>query len=358
VPRPRPHTGIERITASSAGDVTLPGFPQPALLSANESPLGPSPAAVAAARAALEACHRYPDAHTRALNEAIARHHGLDPAWVLCGTGSESLIEVLCRVFAGPGAEVLMPQHSFPLFGIYANAVGARVVTAPAPAFTADVDALVAAVTSATKLVFLANPNNPTGTWVDRDAVRRLVDTLPEHALLVLDSAYAEYLVDEPRYDAGLHYVTERPGQVAVLRTFSKLYALAGLRVGWMHADPTTLDYVLRARLIFPVTTASQAAAVAALEDVEHTRASVAHNARWLPWLANEVRALGFEVLPSGANFIFVRAPGRVREADQALKAKGVIARAIPSLDGLRISVGREDDNRRVVAALATVAPP
>lgn len=355
MPQPKPHAGIERITAYSAGEMTLPGFPQPALLSANESPLGPSPKAVAAARAALETSHLYPDAHTHALNLALARAHGIDPAWVMCGTGSESLIEVLCRAYAGPGAEVLVPQFSFPMFGIYANAVGATVVTAPAPHFTADVDALVAAVTPKTALVFLANPNNPTGTWVDRDAVKRLVEKLPEHALLVLDSAYAEYLVDEPRYDAGLHYVTERPGRVVVLRTFSKLYALAGLRVGWLHADPRTIDFLLRARLIFPVTTPSQAAAVAALEDVEHVKASVAHNTRWLPWVTNELRALGFEVLPSGGNFVFVRAPGRVPDVDAALKARGVIARPLPPLEGLRISIGREADNRRVVEAFAAL---
>jgi histidinol-phosphate aminotransferase len=262
---------------------------------------------------------------------------------------------VLCRAYAGPGAEVLVPQFSFPMFGIYANSVGATVVTAPSPNFTADVDALAAAVTPKTALVFLANPNNPTGTWVDKDAVRRLVDAMPEHALLVLDSAYAEYLADEPRYDAGLHYVSERPGRVVVLRTFSKLYALAGLRVGWLHADPRTIDFLLRARLIFPVTAPSQAAAIAALDDLDHVRASVAHNARWLPWVTNELRALVHEVLPSGGNFVLVRFPGRWRDADAALKAKGVIARPLPPLEGLRISIGREADNRRVVEALATL---
>lgn len=352
---PRPHAGIERITAYSAGDMTLPGFPQPALLSANESPLGPSAKAVAAARAALEACHLYPDAGTHALNEAIARRHGIDPAWVMCGTGSESLIEVLCRAYAGPGLEVLVPQFSFPMFGIYANAVGATVVTSPSPNFTADVDALVEKVGPKTALVFLANPNNPTGTWVEKDAVARLVEKMPEHALLVLDSAYAEYLVNEPRYDAGLHFVSERPGRVVVLRTFSKLYALAGLRVGWLHADPRTIDFLLRARFIFPVTAPSQAAAVAALDDEAHVQASVAHNAKWLPWLTAQLRAQGHEVLPSGGNFVLARFPGRWQAADAALKAKGVIARPLPPLEGLRISIGREADNHAVAAALATL---
>lgn len=352
---PRPHAGIERITAYSAGDMTLPGFPTPALLSANESPLGPSPNAVAAACAALETCHLYPDAGTHALNEAIARRHGLEPSWVMCGTGSESLIEVLCRAYAGPGLEVLMPQFSFPMFGIYANAVGATVVTSPSPNFTADVDALVEKVGPKTALVFLANPNNPTGTWVEKAAVARLVEKMPEHALLVLDSAYAEYLVNEPRYDAGLHFVSERPGRVVVLRTFSKLYALAGLRVGWLHADPRTIDFLLRARFIFPVTAPSQAAAVAALDDDAHVQASVAHNTKWLPWLTDTLRAQGHEVLPSGGNFVLARFPGRWQAADAALRARGVIARPIPPLEGLRISIGREADNQAVAAALATL---
>jgi histidinol-phosphate aminotransferase len=350
LPQPRP--GILKIANYVAGDLSLPGVARPALLCANESPLGPSGGAIAAARGALTHAHLYPDADTKALREALGRHHGLDPSWIMCGTGSESLIEVLCRTYAGPGDEVLMPEFSFPMFSIFANAVSATVVFSAAPKFTADVDALLAAVTGQTKLVFIANPNNPTGTWVDRAAIARLVAGLPEWVLLVLDSAYAEYLAD-PAYDAGLHYVTEHPGRVVVLRTFSKLYALAGLRVGWMHADPGTIDLLRRARLIFPVTAASEAAAIVALSDSEHVRRSVEHNAQWLPWLSKELSALGIEVLPSGGNFVLARFPGKWREAEAALRAKGIIVRAIPPLEGLRISVGLEADNRAVVAALS-----
>lgn len=350
LPQPRP--GILKIANYVAGDLSLPGVARPALLCANESPLGPSGGAIAAARGALTHAHLYPDADTKALREALARHHGLDPSWIMCGTGSESLIEVLCRTYAGPGDEVLMPEFSFPMFSIFANAVSATVVFSAAPKFTADVDALLAAVTGQTKLVFIANPNNPTGTWVDRAAIARLVAGLPEQVLLVLDSAYAEYLAD-PAYDAGLHHVTEHPGRVVVLRTFSKLYALAGLRVGWMHADPGTIDLLRRARLIFPVTAASEAAAIVALSDSEHVRRSVEHNAKWLPWLSKELSALGIEVLPSGGNFVLARFPGKWREAEAALRAKGIIVRAIPPLEGLRISVGLEADNRAVVAALS-----
>ncbi|MBE2252382.1 MAG: histidinol-phosphate transaminase [Myxococcus sp.] len=351
--RPAPHPGISRIANYVAGDLTLAGVASPALLSANESPLGPSPRAVEAAREAAATVHRYPDADTRALNEAIARHHGLDPSWLMCGTGSESLIEVLCRTFAGPGDEVLMPQFSFPMFSIFANAVGATVVTSAAPAFTADVDALLAAVTERTRLVFIANPNNPTGTWVDRHAIARLVAGLPHHVLLVLDSAYAEYLTDEA-YDAGHAHVTASPGRVVVLRTFSKLYALAGLRVGWLHADPDTITLLRRARFIFPVTTPSQAAAIGALCDREHAQRSVAHNQRWRPWLATALGKAGVEVLPSGANFVLARFPGEGwRAADERLRARGLLVRAIAPLQGLRISVGLEADNRAVVEALS-----
>ena len=350
LPQPRP--GILKIANYVAGDLSLPGVTRPALLCANESPLGPSGGAIAAARGALTHAHLYPDADTKGLREALARHHGLDPSWIMCGAGSESLIEVLCRTYAGPGDEVLMPEFSFPMFSIFANAVSATVVFSAAPKFTADVDALLAAVTEQTKLVFIANPNNPTGTWVDRAAIARLVAGLPERVLLVLDSAYAEYLAD-PAYDAGLHHVIEHPGRVVVLRTFSKLYALAGLRVGWMHADPGTIDLLRRARLIFPVTAASEAAAIVALSDSEHVRRSVEHNAKWLPWLSKELSGLGIEVLPSGGNFVLARFPGKWREAEAALRAKGIIVRAIPPLEGLRISVGLEADNRAVVAALS-----
>ncbi|MDP3503836.1 MAG: histidinol-phosphate transaminase [Myxococcales bacterium] len=351
--RPAPRPGILQIANYVAGDMTLPGVASPALLAANESPLGPSPRAVEAARSVASTVHLYPDADTRALNEAIARHHGLDPSWLMCGTGSESLIEVLCRTFAGPGDEVLMPRFSFPMFSIFANAVGATVVTSAAPNFTADVDALLASVTERTRLVFIANPNNPTGTWVDRHAIARLVAGLPERVMLVLDSAYAEYLTDAA-YDPGHQHVTSHPGRVVVLRTFSKLYALAGLRIGWLHTDPETITLLRRARFIFPVTSPSQAAAVAALDDREHVRRSVEHNQRWRPWLASELTQAGIEVLPSGANFVLARFPGDGWKAAEAkLRARGVIVRAIPPLEGLRISVGLEADNRTVVEALS-----
>ncbi len=350
--KPTPRPGILRIANYVAGDLALPGVERPALLGANESPVGPSPAAVEAARGACGALHRYPDADTVALNRAIAAQHGLAPEWIMCGTGSESLIEVLCRTFAGPGDEVLMPRFSFAMFSIFANTSGATVVEAPDRHFTTDVDAILAAVTERTRLVFVANPNNPTGTWVDAASIAKLVAGLPERVLLVLDSAYAEYLAGTDRYDAGHQHVTQHPGRVVVLRTFSKAYALAALRIGWMHADPETIGLLRRARFIFPVTSPSQAAAVAALGDRAHLKRSFDHNQRWRPFVAGELERRGVEVLPSGANFVLARFPGRWKEANEKLLRAGVIARAIPPLEGIRISIGLEAENEAVVRAL------
>ncbi|MCC7411074.1 MAG: histidinol-phosphate transaminase [Gammaproteobacteria bacterium] len=350
--RPHPRPGILEIAAYVAGEKALPGFAEPIVLASNESALGPSPAALAAARDALARMHRYPDPGTRALNAALAAQFDLDPGWIICGSGSESLIEILCLTYAGPGDEVLFPEFSFPMYPIMSRAVGATPVTATAPGYTADVDALLAGVTERTRLVFVANPNNPTGTWIDRTALARLVAGLPEHVLLVLDCAYAEY-AGAPAYDDGMHFVREHPGRIVVLRTFSKLYALAALRVGWMYADPQTIDYLMRAREVFPVSIPGEAAAIAALADADHVRRSIGHNDHWRPWLAAGLERLGIQTLPSAGNFVLARLPGAMRAADDALRERGIIVRPIGPLEGLRITVGTEAENRAVIDALA-----
>ncbi len=351
LPQPRP--GILDIAAYVAGEKNIPGMAEPIILASNESALGPSPRALAAAREALALMHRYPDPGTVRLNAALSEACGLEPDWVMCGAGSECLIEVLCRTYAGSGDEVLFPAFSFPMYPIFSRAAGATPVAAAAPEYTADVDALLGAVTAATRIVFLANPNNPTGTWIGRDALARLVAGLPERVMLVIDSAYAEYVTD-PDYDDGMHYVRECPGRVVVLRTFSKLHALAALRVGWMHASPAVIGYLMRARQVFPVSIPGEAAAVAALADREHQVASIAHNDHWRPWLAGALASLGLEVLPSGGNFVLVRPPdGQWRAADEVLRAEGIIVRPIAPLAGLRITVGTEMENRAVAATLA-----
>lgn len=351
--RPQPRPAIRDIAAYVAGEKGLPGIAVPILLASNESALGPSPQAIAAARETLSRLHRYPDPATRELTAALAAEHGVEPEWLVCGAGSESLIEVLCRTYAGPGDEVLFPEFAFPMYKIFARAAGATTVIAPERAYTADVDALLAAVTERTRIVFLANPNNPTGTCIDGAELARLVAGLPPRVLLVIDSAYAEYAAGA-EYDDGMHFVRERPGQVVVVRTFSKLYALAALRIGWMHADPETIGYLLRARQVFPVSIPGEAAAIAALGDREHVRASVEHNARWRPWLEAELARLGVETLPSRGNFVLARFPdGAFRAANEALRRHGILVRPIPALEGLRITVGTENENRAVIAALA-----
>ncbi|MGE0386412.1 MAG: histidinol-phosphate transaminase [Gammaproteobacteria bacterium] len=338
--RPIPRAGIRDIAAYVAGEKNLPGFDEPIVLASNESPLGPSPLAVAAARETLARMHIYPDPGTRRLNEALAACHGIDPDWIICGAGSENLIEVICRVYAGPGDEVLAPAYSFPMYSIFARAAGATPVTAPVHDFTTDVDALLGAITPRTRIVFIANPNNPTGTWIGRDALARLAAGVPDDVLLVIDSAYAGYATD-PAYDDGLGWVRERRGRVLCVQTFSKLQALAGLRVGWAHADPETIADLMRARAVFAVSRPAEAAAVAALGDQEHTRASIAHNERWRPWLAGRLAAAGLQPLPSGGNFILARHP-RWDRVDAVLRGHGIIVRAIPPVEGLRITVGTE----------------
>jgi len=351
--RPQPRPGIRDIAAYVAGEKDLPGSAEPILLASNEAALGASPAAVEAARGALARLHRYPDPATRDLNAALAGRIGADPHWILCGAGSESLIEAICRTYAGPGDEVLFPEFSFPMYAIFARTAGATTVSSALSGYRTDVDALLGAVTERTRIVFVANPNNPTGTWIEREALARIAANLPERVLLVIDSAYAEY-VDDPGYDDGMQHVRAHPGRVIVLRTFSKLYGLAALRVGWLHADPETIGYLLRARQVFPVSSAGEAAAIAALADTGHVRASIAHNNRWRPWLDGELQRLGIRTLASGGNFVLGLFDGDSwRSADSALRARGIIVRPVPALGGLRITVGTQTEMQAVAATLS-----
>ncbi len=346
---PRPRSNILEMSAYVPSDNALVGVSKPIHLASNESPIGPSALAIDAARTAMDQVHLYPDALSTNLASAIAAHHNISPNWILCGTGSESLIEVICRTYAGPGDEVLMPQHAFPMFSIYARAAGAHVVFAEAPRFTADVSALLARVNDRTRVIFIANPNNPTGTYIDGAQLDQLVNHLPDHLLLVIDSAYAEY-VDDDTYDDGLIHVTRRPANVIMLRTFSKLYALAGLRVGWMYASPEIISYVLRARFVYPVTTPAQAAAVAALQDGDHLRRSKAHNTQWKTWLQGELRALGIPTLPAGGNFILAQFEAdALRSANTHLRSNGIIVRMIEAVGGLRMTIGTEPENRALI---------
>ncbi len=357
--RPQPRPGIMKIARYVGGEGGLPGIDDPIRLASNESALGPSPKAIAAYAAAKDSLHRYADGGAAALRRALGARHGIDPDRIVVGNGSDEIIGLVTKAYAGPGDEVLFSRHGFAMYPIATLAAGATPVTAPEAGYRADVDAMLGLVTEKTKIVFLANPNNPTGSYVTAGEVARLHAGLPPHVLFVVDAAYAEY-VTRNDYTDGLE-LAKTHENVATMRTFSKIYGLAALRVGWCYAAPAVCDVLHRTRGPFNVNAAAQAAALAALDDVGHIDRARAHNDIWLPWFAEQVQQLGLTVLPSIGNFVLVGFPsedGRNAEAAEAhLKADGVIPRPVAGYglpDFLRITVGLEDEMRAVVASLRT----
>jgi histidinol-phosphate aminotransferase len=355
--RLRPRPGILEIEPYVGGKAEVAGIARAVKLSANESPLGPSPRAIAALQAAAPEAHRYPDGAAERLRRTIGARFDLDPDRIVCGAGSDELIQLLMRAYAGPGDEVLYSAHGFLMYKLSALGVGAAPVAAPERALTANVDALLRHLSSRTRMVFIANPNNPTGSYLDADELACLHAGLPEDVLLVIDAAYAEY-VRRNDYTAGMDLV-DRADNVVMTRTFSKLFGLAALRLGWLYAQPPLVDVLHRIRGPFNVGTPAQVAGVAALDDLEHQERARTHNDRWLPWLAQQLSGLGLEVHPSVANFVlvsFADAGGRSAAAASAwLEQRGIIARAMAAYglpDCLRLSVGLEDENRAAVAAL------
>ncbi|MDX6750199.1 histidinol-phosphate transaminase (plasmid) [Geminicoccaceae bacterium 1502E] len=358
---PRPRPGILEIEPYVGGKAAVGGGAPAIKLSSNESAIGPSAKARAAYEALAGTLHRYPDGGCTSLRQGLARRFNLDPRQIVCGAGSDELIGLLVKAYAGPGDEVLYSQHGFLMYRLSALAAGAHPVAAPERDLTADVDALLARVTSRTRIVFIANPNNPTGSYLPAGELERLHAGLPPEVLLVIDAAYAEF-VDAPDYASGAELAAAHPN-VVMTRTFSKLFGLAALRVGWLYGGVGVVDVLNRVRGPFNVSDAAQAAAVAALEDVEHQAAARAHNDRWLPWLAREIAGLGFKVWPSVGNFLLVDFPREAgRDADAAnafLEKHGVIPRQMHAygLPGsLRISVGLEQENRRLIEVLQDFA--
>ncbi|MFN4039203.1 MAG: histidinol-phosphate transaminase [Erythrobacter sp.] len=327
-------------------------------LSANENPLGTSAQALAALVQARAEAATYPDPDSLALREKIAAVHGLDPALVVCGTGSDELLNLAAQGFAGAGDEVLFSRHSFAVYDIAARRCGATPVEAPDTGFTADVDALLAAVTPRTRVVFLANPNNPTGSWLAPAEVARLHAGLPGDVLLVVDEAYGEYVA--PEYQSAAFELAARHANVLVTRTFSKIYGLAAERIGWATGAAPLIDVLNRIRGPFNVTASGQAAALAALCDQAFVAASREHNAKERARLAEAVTMLGnhgLSFVPSEANFLLVLFDGAVTAA-AALEALGEEGYAVRHLPGqglpqaLRITIGKTDDMSRVIACL------
>ena len=373
VPIPRP--GILDIAPYVGGESAIPGLNRIIKLASNESALGPSPRALEAFRDAAATLHRYPDGHCQALRRALGETFALDPARIVCGAGSDELLGLLARAYAGPGDETLYTRHGFLIYPIATLAAGATPIAIAERELTADVDALLAAVTPATRIVFLANPNNPTGTYLPRDEMRRLREGLPTGVLLVIDAAYAEF-VDADDYDTGIDLVDEGGG-VVVTRTFSKIYGLGGARLGWAYCPPAVADVLNRLRMPFNVSSPAQAAGIEALADQAFIERARAHNRTWRAWTADAIRRLGLTVPVSHCNFVLVRfqadagldgdrgddrGDGRdATAADTYLKSRGIIARRVASYglpDCLRITIGLESEMRACVAALANFMGP
>jgi histidinol-phosphate aminotransferase len=353
-----PNPGILDINPYVPGESTLAGGVRPIKLSSNETPLGPSPAAVAAFKAAAHDLERYPDGTAHALRSAIAAAYGLNADRIVCGAGSDELLGLLARAYLGPGDEAIYTEHGFLIYRIAILTSSATPVVAPERNLTADVDAIIERVSPRTKMVFLANPNNPTGTYLPFQEVRRLRERLPSRVLLVLDAAYAEY-VRRNDYESGLELVATTANTV-MTRTFSKVYGLAALRLGWAYCPAAVADVLNRIRGPFNISAPGIAAGAAAIGDRAHIEAGVTHNERWLPWVTAEIGKLGFAVTPSVANFVLIHfptEPGRSAEAaDAFLKRRGIILRRVAGYglpDALRMTIGTEADNKAVVAALA-----
>ncbi|MET0241166.1 MAG: histidinol-phosphate transaminase [Sphingobium sp.] len=325
-------------------------------LSANENPLGTSPHARTAAREALADLATYPDPGAGALREEIAATHGLDPARIIYGTGSDELLHIAASAYAGPGDEIIYVRYGFSVYDIAARRVGATPVVVPDSDYGTDVDAILAAVTERTRVVFVANPNNPTGTFTPRAEIARLVDGLRPDILFVLDQAYAEYLGDDED-DHGLQLAMERPN-VFVTRTFSKIYGLAAERIGWGYASAGVIDVLHRIRAPFNLTTSAQAAGIAALRDQRFVENSREHNRLWRAWLTAEMEALGnhgVRVVPSGANFLLILFEGAVSAETvyKALMEAGYATRWLPGQglpQALRITIGTEAHMRDIAA--------
>lgn len=326
-------------------------------LSSNESPIGPSPFAVEAFGEAAKTLQDYPDGSSNALKNAIAEVHGLNPENIICGNGSDEILSMLANTFLSSGDEAIFTEHGFLVYRIATLAAGATPVVVSETECRADVDAILAGVNSKTKLVFLANPNNPTGTYLPIEEIRRLHSGLPSSVVLVIDAAYAEY-VRRNDYESGIEMVSAS-SNVVMTRTFSKIYGLAALRIGWAYAPKQIVDALNRVRGPFNVNAAAIAAGAVAIRDHSHLEKSIAHNNKWLTRVTDELEGLGLKVTPSVGNFVLVHFPDTGRksaaEADIHLTGRGFVLRAVTGYgfpNSLRMTIGSEEANLGTIAAL------
>lgn len=358
--RPTPRSSITEIAAYVPGSTKALGQHQPSgkvfKLSSNESPIGPS-------AKALEALHNlpkledYPDGSATGLRQAIADVYGLNPERILCGAGSDEILSLVANTYLGDGDEAIYSEHGFLMYRIAILAAGGTPIVASEREQTAQVDEILSKVTDRTRIVFLANPNNPTGTYLPFDEVKRLHSGLPSDCILLLDAAYAEY-VRRNDYESGLELVAAHDN-VIMTRTFSKIYGLANLRLGWCFAPAHMIDAMNRIRGPFNVNGAALIAGEAAIRDTAHVDAAVAHNDEWLNWVTEQCEVLGLRVTPSVGNFALIHFPNvegkGAAEADLALQANGCVLRRVTGYgfpNALRMSIGTEEANRATIETL------
>jgi len=354
---PRPNEGVMKIQAYVPGKSTAPVGVKLHKLSANETPLGPSPKAKQAILALGDHLQDYPDGSSSDLRNAIAKRHGLNADSIMCGSGSDELLGLLAQTYLQPGDEAIYTEHGFLVYRIGILAAGATPVIAPETDATANVDTILECVSEKTRMVFLANPNNPTGTYIPMSEVRRLHAGLPSDVLLVLDAAYAEY-VRRNDYESGIELVANSTN-VVMTRTFSKIHGLAALRIGWMYAPNHIIDALNRVRGPFNVNAAALLAAQAAIEDTTMVDKAIAHNDKWLAWTTAKLEALGLEVTPSVGNFILIHFPDEEAKsaaaADTFLTNRGYVLRQVVPYgfpNALRMTIGTEQANQGVVESL------
>lgn len=353
-----PRPGILDIKPYKPGATDAPGIANPVKLSSNENPMGSSPMARAAFESASKNLNLYPDGGASRLREAIGEANNLDPNRIVCGTGSDEILQLLGRAYLASGDKVVQSQYGFLVYRLVAMQSDAELISAAETDFETDVDAVLKAAGEDARIVFLANPNNPTGTFVSKAEIRRLREGLPASTMLVVDEAYAEY-VDEPDYETAFDLADEYDN-VVVTRTFSKIHGLAGLRLGWAYADASIIDVLNRVRGPFNVNLPAIEAGIAAIKDTDFQQRSADHNRQGLDFMREKLVGIGLNVTPSVCNFLLVHFPetkGKTAvEADAFLTSRGLIVRPVAPYglpNSLRITIGLDGDNRKIVEALA-----
>lgn len=351
---PQPLAVMQAIAPYQQGKSQISGHKKVIKLSSNEGCFGPSPAAASAYTEVAGKLHRYPDGAQHGLRDAIASTHKIDANRIVCGNGSEELIGLLTRCYVGEADELLLSENHFVMCSIYGKAQGATIVLAPEDNYVTDIDAVLERVSPRTKMIALANPNNPTGTYVGRSEIQRLIDAVPTNILILLDGAYAEYVVRDD-FDAGIQWV-ESNQNVVTTRTFSKMYGLAGLRIGWAYGPAPIIEVVNRLRTPFNASLPAMAAATAAIGDKKHVERVVQHNERWQKKIRESLVARDVTVVPSVANFYlmhFDNVPGRsTAGATSFLESKGIIPRPAGGDRCLRLTIGNDEENEAVLGAL------